>query len=106
MSSDAECRAYRCFASAGGENVYCSEVEAVVSAHPEVLQAAAFGMPNSIMGEMVHSAVVLHDILSLRYFVSTIFCLDDILSSFEPSVVGHGGDRRVGHTEASSKASP
>lgn len=58
-SSVIGCRAQCCFASAGGENVYCSEVEAVVSAHPQVLQAAAFGMPNSIMGEMVHSAVVL-----------------------------------------------
>ena len=46
-------------ACAGGENVYCSEVEAVLSAHPQVLQAAAFGMPNAIMGEMVHSAIVL-----------------------------------------------
>ena len=44
---------------AGGENVYCSEVEAVLSAHPQVLQAAVFAMPNSIMGEMVHAAVVL-----------------------------------------------
>lgn len=46
-------------ACAGGENVYCSEVEAVLSAHPQVLQAEAFGMPNAIMGEMVHSAIVL-----------------------------------------------
>lgn len=44
---------------AGGENVYCSEVEAVLSAHSQVLQAAVFGMPNSVMGEMVHAAVVL-----------------------------------------------
>lgn len=44
---------------AGGENVYCSEVEAVLSAHPQVLQAAVFGVPNSVMGEMVHAAVVL-----------------------------------------------
>ncbi len=49
----------RWVACAGGENVYCSEVEAVLSAHPQVLQAAAFGMPNAIMGEMVHSAIVL-----------------------------------------------
>jgi hypothetical protein len=49
----------RCVACAGGENVYCSEVEAVLSAHPQVLQAAAFGMPNAVMGEMVHSAIVL-----------------------------------------------
>jgi len=46
-------------ACVGGENVYCSEVEAVLSAHPQVLQAAAFGMPNAVMGEMVHSAIVL-----------------------------------------------
>ena len=44
---------------AGGENVYCSEVEAVLSAHPQVLQAAVFGMPNSVMGVMVHAAIVL-----------------------------------------------
>ena len=39
--------------------MYCSEVEAVLSAHPQVLQAAVFGMPNSVMGEMVHAAIVL-----------------------------------------------
>lgn len=46
-------------ADVGGENVYCSEVEAVLSAHSQVLQAAVFGMPNSVMGEMVHAAIVL-----------------------------------------------
>ena len=44
----------------GGENVYSSEVEAVLSAHPHIQQAAVFGIPNAIMGEMVHAAVVLH----------------------------------------------
>lgn len=44
--------------------MYCSEVEAVLSAHPQVLQAAAFGMPNAIMGEMVHSAIVLRQPLT------------------------------------------
>ena len=48
-------------ADAGGENVYCSEVEAVLSAHSQVLQAAVFGMPNSVMGEMVHAAIVLRN---------------------------------------------
>ena len=46
--------------AAGGENVYSTEVEAVLSAHPQVQQAAAFGVPNAVMGEMVHAAVVLH----------------------------------------------
>lgn len=46
--------------AAGGENVYSSEVEAVLSAHPQVQQAAVFGVPNTVMGEMVHAAIVLH----------------------------------------------
>lgn len=50
--------------NAGGENVYCSEVEAIISAHPQVLQAAVFGMPNIIMGEVVHAAVVLRQPLT------------------------------------------
>lgn len=40
--------------------MYSSEVEAVLSAHPQIQQAAVFGIPNPIMGEMVHAAVVLH----------------------------------------------
>ena len=34
-------------------------MEAVLSAHPQVQQAAVFGVPNAVMGEMVHAAVVL-----------------------------------------------
>lgn len=43
----------------GGENVYTTEVEEVLHAHPDVLQAAVFGVPNPIMGELVSAAVVL-----------------------------------------------
>ncbi len=43
----------------GGENVYSSEVEAVLFAHPAVSQAAVFGVPNAVMGELVAAAVVL-----------------------------------------------
>ncbi|QDZ21473.1 polyketide synthase [Chloropicon primus] len=41
----------------GGENVYCVEVEAALMEHPSVMQAAVFGVPNSVMGEMVTAAV-------------------------------------------------
>jgi acyl carrier protein len=44
----------------GGENVYCSEVEAALLAHPGVAAAAAFGQPNPVLGEVVAAAVVLH----------------------------------------------
>ena len=43
----------------GGENVYCSEVEAALHAHPAVAQAAAFGVSHPVMGEIVQAAVTL-----------------------------------------------
>lgn len=43
----------------GGENVYCTEVEAALYAHPSVSQAAVFGVPHVVLGEMAHAAVVL-----------------------------------------------
>jgi acyl carrier protein len=43
----------------GGENVYCSEVEAVLISHPAVAQVAVFGVPNVVLGELVAAAVVL-----------------------------------------------
>ena len=43
----------------GGENVYCSEVEAVIYTHPSVAEAAVFGVPDDRLGEIVGVAVVL-----------------------------------------------
>jgi long-chain acyl-CoA synthetase len=41
----------------GGENVYSVEVEAVLAAHPAVLEAAVFGVPHERWGEAVHATV-------------------------------------------------
>jgi long-chain acyl-CoA synthetase len=41
----------------GGENVYCVEVEAALCEHPEVLDAAVFGLPHRLLGEEVAAAV-------------------------------------------------
>ena len=43
----------------GGENVYSGEVEAVIYAHPSVLEAAVFGIPDPQWGELVMACVVL-----------------------------------------------
>ena len=43
----------------GGENVYCTEVESVLHAHPLVASAAAFGVANAVLGELVAVAVVM-----------------------------------------------
>jgi fatty-acyl-CoA synthase len=45
----------------GGENVYPSEVEAVLGAHPKVKDVAVIGLPHDKWGEAVHAVVVLHD---------------------------------------------
>ena len=41
----------------GGENVYSIEVEAVLSEHRDVLEAAVFGIPDARWGEAVHAVV-------------------------------------------------
>ncbi len=43
----------------GGENVYSTEVEQAVAAHPAVAQVAVIGIPNEVWGEAVHAIVVL-----------------------------------------------
>jgi len=41
-----------------GENVYCAEVEAAIYDHPDVHEAAVFGVPHPRLGEEVACAVV------------------------------------------------
>jgi fatty-acyl-CoA synthase len=45
----------------GGENVYPSEVEAVVGGFPKVKDVAVIGLPDDKWGERVHAVIVLHD---------------------------------------------
>lgn len=43
----------------GGENIYPSEVENILAEHPEVMDVAVIGQPDSLWGESVAAAVVL-----------------------------------------------
>jgi acyl-CoA synthetase (AMP-forming)/AMP-acid ligase II len=43
----------------GGENVYCSEVEAAIYELDGVAEAAVFGVPDDRLGEIVGAAIVL-----------------------------------------------
>ena len=45
----------------GGENVYPSDVEAVVGAHPSVHDVAVIGLPDDKWGERVHAVIVLRE---------------------------------------------
>jgi long-chain acyl-CoA synthetase len=42
----------------GGMNVYPAEIEAALEAHPDVYEAAVFGIPSEEWGESVHAVVV------------------------------------------------
>ncbi len=44
----------------GGENIYPSEVEALIGAHPGVKDVAVVGLPDATWGERVHAVVVPH----------------------------------------------
>ncbi len=42
----------------GGENVYSVEVEQILYAHPQVLEAAVIGLPHEVWGEVVTAVIV------------------------------------------------
>ncbi|BFM14800.1 long-chain fatty acid--CoA ligase [Maricurvus nonylphenolicus] len=45
----------------GGFNIYASEVEATINAHPAVTMSAVIGVPHEEWGEVVHADVVLKE---------------------------------------------
>jgi fatty-acyl-CoA synthase/long-chain acyl-CoA synthetase len=45
----------------GGMNIYPAEIEAVLDMHPDVLEAAVFGVPSEEWGESVHAVVVVRE---------------------------------------------
>jgi long-chain acyl-CoA synthetase len=45
----------------GGENIYCSEVEAAIYEHDAIAEAAVFGVPDDRLGEDVGAVIVLRD---------------------------------------------
>jgi acyl-CoA synthetase (AMP-forming)/AMP-acid ligase II len=42
----------------GGMNVYPAEIESVLENHPDIYEAAVFGIPSEEWGELVHAVVV------------------------------------------------
>ncbi|MGZ4762230.1 MAG: class I adenylate-forming enzyme family protein [Ilumatobacteraceae bacterium] len=45
----------------GGMNIYPAEIEAALEAHPDVIEAAVFGIPSEEWGESVHAVVVVRE---------------------------------------------
>ncbi|MEK4230635.1 fatty acid--CoA ligase family protein [Solibacillus sp. FSL H8-0538] len=70
----------------GGFNVYPREVEEVLYAHPNVIEAAVVGFPDLDFGEAVHAYVVLKD-KSQALAELQAFCAEHIVKYKVPKVI-------------------
>ena len=68
----------------GGENIYPSEVEAVIGAHPLVKDVAVVGLPDEKWGERVHAAIVLHEGATVTEAELLEWCKDRIAGYKRP----------------------
>ncbi len=68
----------------GGVNIYPAEIEAVLYAHPAVLDAAVFGVPDDEWGEAVHAVVQAKAGLTLDLDELAAFCAERLASYKRP----------------------
>ena len=64
--------------NAAGFNVYPNEVEQILYRHPAVLEAAVYGVPDEIKGEVVCAAVVLREKAAVTDEALIAFCRDSM----------------------------
>ena len=71
----------------GGENVYSTEVENVLYAHPDILEAAVVGVPDAHWGEAVKACVVLKDGCSVNEAEIIAYCKENLAHYKAPKSV-------------------
>ncbi len=71
----------------GGENIYPSEVEAVLGAHPAVRDVAVIGLPDDKWGERVHAVIIPHDGAVVVEAELLAFCRDRLAGYKRPRTV-------------------
>ncbi len=71
----------------GGENIYPSEVEGVLGAHPKVKDVAVIGVPDAKWGEAVRAVIVLHDGQQLDEAEMLAYCRDRLAGYKRPRSV-------------------
>ena len=71
----------------GGENIYSTEVEAALFAHPDIIDAAVIGIPNEKYGEVVKACIVKKEGSDLTEEEVINFCKDRIASYKKPQSV-------------------
>jgi len=71
----------------GGENVYPSEVENLLAAHPKIKDVAVIGVPHEKWGESVHAAIILHANIAATEQEILDWCRDRIAGYKRPRSV-------------------
>ena len=71
----------------GGMNIYPAEIEAALEAHPDIYEAAVFGIPSEEWGELVHAVVVRRPGSSLSE--------DDVVEHSRTSLAGYKIPRSI-----------
>ncbi len=82
----------------GGENVYPSEVESLLGAHPKVRDVAVIGLPHDKWGESVHAVVILRDGQSAEEVEILNWCKDKIAGYKRPRSVAFIRDDEMPRT--------
>jgi len=76
-----------------GENVYCAEVESAIYDHPDVYEAAVFGLPDERLGEEVACVVQLKAETALSGDDLRDFLAERLAPFKVPSRIAFSGDR-------------
>jgi acyl-CoA synthetase (AMP-forming)/AMP-acid ligase II len=76
----------------GGEKVYCGEVEAIIAQHSAVLEAAVFGIPDPVWGELVMACVVLKP--------GMVLAADELIAHCRRSLANFKVPRRIDFSKA------
>jgi acyl-CoA synthetase (AMP-forming)/AMP-acid ligase II len=76
----------------GGMNIYPAEIEAALEHHPDILEAAVFGVPNEEWGESVHAVVVLREGAVLTEDEVVTFAREHLASYKVPRTVSWLGE--------------
>ncbi|HLH90563.1 MAG TPA: AMP-binding protein [Xanthobacteraceae bacterium] len=82
----------------GGENIYPSEVENMLGAHPKVKEVAVIGLPDAKWGERVHAVIVLHGAGGASESEIIEWCRDRIAGYKRPRSVSFIADDEMPRT--------